>query len=131
MNMKTNHTITDIEFTGTPSCGTLYYVADGEDIEVTGEFYMDKNGVIHHNHWFDEDGKDAVEVLCETRTYDIHFNDDCDSNSKGMKASVDYCKEYIRQNNGTSESYFADYKGGTVSIVCNETGETVYEEEVR
>lgn len=129
--MKINHTITDIEFSGNASCGTLYYVADGEEIEVCGEFYMDENGTIHHDHWFDEDGKDSVEVLCETRSYDIYFNDECDSNNKGFRASLDYCKRYIESNNGTDESYFADYKGGIVSIVCNETGETVYEEEVR
>lgn len=64
-------------------------------------------------------------------TYDVVFNDDYDSNNKGMNESLEYCKEYIRQNNGTNHSYFEDYKGGIVSIVCNETGETVYEEEVR
>jgi hypothetical protein len=130
--MKTNHTLTDIEFNGTSSCGDLYYVLDGKEHEVSGEFYMDKNGVIHHEHWCDEEGTDVVEILCETRTYDVHFNDECDSNSKNfVAASYDYCKSYIESNNGTDESYFADYKGGTVSIVCNETGETLYEEEVR
>lgn len=64
-------------------------------------------------------------------TYDVVFNDDYDSNSKGFRESVDYCKRYISNYNGTNESYFEDYKGGTVSIVCNETGETVYEEEVK
>jgi hypothetical protein len=64
-------------------------------------------------------------------TYDVHFNDSTDSNGKGFMADFDYCKNYIEQNNGTNNSYFEDYKGGTVSIVCNETGETVYEEEVR
>lgn len=63
-------------------------------------------------------------------TYDVYFNDECDSNNKGMTATLEECREYIRQNNGTNDSYFADYKGGIVSIVCNETGETVYEEEV-
>lgn len=66
-----------------------------------------------------------------TYTYDIYFNDEYDSNNKGIAESLEYCKEYIRENNGTGHSYFADYKGGIVSIVCNETGETVYEEEVR
>lgn len=61
--MKTNHTITDIEFTGTPSCGNLYFVADGEEVEVQGEFYIDANGTGHHEHWFDEDGNDVMEVL--------------------------------------------------------------------
>lgn len=64
------------------------------------------------------------------KTYDIHFNDSTDSNNKGFNESLDYCKSYIESNNGTNESYFEDYKGGTVSIVCNETGETVFETEV-
>ena len=129
--MKTNHTITDIEFNGTPSCGNLFYVADGEDIEVQGEFYLDENGCIHHDHRFDEDGNDSYEIVFDIRTYDVHFNDESGSNNKGFSQSYDYCKTYIEAFNGTSESYFEDYKGGIVSIVCNETGETVYEEEVR
>lgn len=72
-------------------------------------------------------------MIMETKelTYDVHFNDSTDGNSKGFNADFDYCKNYIELNNGTNHSYFEDYKGGTVSIVCNETGETVYEEEVR
>jgi hypothetical protein len=31
-----------------------------------------------------------------TYTYDIYFNDECDSNNKGMSESLEYCKEYIR-----------------------------------
>lgn len=65
------------------------------------------------------------------KTYDVVFNDNADSNSKGFKESIDYCKRYIKGYNGTNESYFADYKGGTVQVVCNETGDIVYEEEVR
>jgi hypothetical protein len=67
----------------------------------------------------------------DDKTYDVHFNDEYDSNSKGMNATIKECRDYIDMYNGTSESYFADYKGGIVSIVCNETGETVYEEVVR
>ena len=129
--MKTNHTITDIEFNGTPSCGNLYYVADGEEIEVQGEFYLDENGCIHHDHWFDEDGNDSYEIIFDIRTYDVHFNDENDSNNKGFNDSLESCKDYIKMYNGTDESYFGCYKGGTVSIVCNETGETIYEEVVR
>ncbi|RGN96753.1 hypothetical protein DXB37_03725 [Bacteroides uniformis] len=61
------------------------------------------------------------------KTYDIYFNDSSDSNNKGFASTLDYCMDYINTYNGTDESFFADYKGGTVSIVCNETGETVYE----
>lgn len=124
------HIITDIEFYGNAHNGHLSYVADGVEIEIDGEFYIDKKGIGHHDHWFDEDGNDTMEVQWDARTYDVHFNDESDSNSKGMVATIEDCREYIRENNGTNESYFADYKGGTVSIVCNETGETVYEEEV-
>jgi hypothetical protein len=65
------------------------------------------------------------------KTYDVHFNDANDSNNKGFKESFEYCKDYIESYNGTDESYFADYKGGIVSIVCNESGEEVYSEEVK
>ena len=64
-------------------------------------------------------------------TYDVHFNDDQDSNNKGFEYTLEEAKDYIQAYNGTNESYFEDYKGGTVSVVCNETGETVYEEEVK
>ena len=65
------------------------------------------------------------------KTYDVHFNDANDSNSKGFNESFEYCKNYIGTYNGTNESYFEDYKGGIVSIVCNETGEEVYSEDIR
>jgi hypothetical protein len=66
----------------------------------------------------------------EGETYDIVFNDEENSNNKGFAISLEDAKHYIEKNNGTNESYFADYKGGTVSIVCNETGKTVFETEV-
>ena len=59
------------------------------------------------------------------KTYDIFFNDSEHSNNKGFKYSLKDAKDYIKTYNGTNESYFEDYKGGTVSIVCNETGEEI------
>ena len=64
-------------------------------------------------------------------TYDIYFNDSENSNNKGFNMILEEAKEYIRIYNGTNESYFADYKGGTVSIVCNENGEEVYNTTIR
>lgn len=72
----------------------------------------------------------AIDDFCEL-TYDVVFNDENDSNCKGFKSSLEYCKKYIELNNGSNDSYFADYKGGVVSVVCNETGEEVYSEEVK
>lgn len=64
-------------------------------------------------------------------TYDVVFNDEYNSNSKGFRSSKDDCIRYIEQNNGTDTSYFADYKGGIVQVVCNETGGVVYECKVK
>lgn len=66
-----------------------------------------------------------------TYTYDVYFDSNESSNSKGFTESYQYCLNYIKRLNGSNDSYFQDYKGGTVSIVCNETGEHVYEEEIR
>lgn len=63
------------------------------------------------------------------KTYDVHFNDSIESNNKGFSLSIKECRDWIEANKGTS--YFTDYKGGTVSIVCNETGETVFEQEIK
>ena len=65
------------------------------------------------------------------KTYNVHFNDSNDSNDKGFAESLEFCRNYISAHNGTNHSYFGDYKGGIVSIVCNENGETVYEEQVK
>lgn len=65
------------------------------------------------------------------RTYNVCFSDSTDSINKGFNESFDYCKSYIEDYNGTNESYFEDYEGGSVSIVCNETGEEVYSEDIR
>lgn len=65
------------------------------------------------------------------KTYDVHFNDEANSNSKGWQETYLSCLDYIKAYNGTNESYFADYKGGIVSIYCNETEEDVYTEVVK
>lgn len=65
------------------------------------------------------------------KTYNVVFNDSENSNDKGFALSFEDAKNYIERNNGTNESYFADYKGGVVSIVCNESGETEFETEVK
>jgi len=64
------------------------------------------------------------------KTYDVHFNNDQNSNNKGFELTIQECKDYITANNGTNESYFEDYKGGIISVVDNENGETVYETEI-
>jgi len=65
------------------------------------------------------------------KTYDVHFNNSSFSSNKGFAVTVQEAKNYIDLHNGTNTSYFADYKGGTVSIVCNETGATVREYSIK
>lgn len=65
------------------------------------------------------------------KTYDVVFNDDTASNEKGWQETKEYCLNYIEENNGTNESYFADYKSGIVEVVCNGTGEVIFEERVK
>ncbi len=67
----------------------------------------------------------------DMKTYNVVFNDDQNSNSKEMHNTYEECLQYIKNFNGSDHSYFADYKGGTVLIVCNETEEIVYSEKVR
>jgi hypothetical protein len=70
------------------------------------------------------------EETTEEKNFDIHFNDAYDSNNKGFTETYEEALKYIKAYNGTNHSYFEDYKGGNVSIVCNQTGETVYQEEI-
>ena len=72
----------------------------------------------------------AIEKFVE-KTYDVVFNCDSNSNAKGFKTTADYCKNYIANNNGTKTSYFEDYIGGSVSVVCNETEEVIFETKVK
>lgn len=64
-------------------------------------------------------------------TYDIVFNDDNNSNNVGGHRTLEEAISYIETYNGTNHGYFQCYKGGVVSVYCNETGEDVYEETVR
>ena len=65
------------------------------------------------------------------KTYNVCFDDDNSSNDEGWYETYEYCKNYIEMTNGTNEGYFKDYKGGLVSIYCNETGKAVYAEKVK
>jgi hypothetical protein len=67
----------------------------------------------------------------EKLTYDVVFDDDNSSDRKGFAESLSYCKDYIQLHNGTNESYFEDYKGGTVSVICKQTGDNEYAETVK
>lgn len=64
-------------------------------------------------------------------TYDIQFDDDYNSMSEGFALSLEEAKDYIKTNNGSNRGYFGSFKSGIVSIYCRETGECVYEEEIR
>lgn len=58
--------------------------------------------------------------------FDVVFNDSENSDSKGFSSDFDFCMNYINRYNGTNESYFADYKNGSVSILDIDSGDLVY-----
>lgn len=71
----------------------------------------------------------AVKNLSNMKTYNVQFNDSENSNDKGFQLTIEDCKNWINSNK-TNDTYFRDYAGGTVSIVCNETGNIVFEENI-
>lgn len=106
----------------------LYIGLDG-DYHVTRE-----DSEMEHDHEIFDDfdqAKAFYDSLAENKLpeafddYNIIFSDDQDSSDKGFSQTLDYCRNYIKTYAGTNESYFADYKGGVVSIVNNKTGQVV------
>lgn len=63
--------------------------------------------------------------------YDVVFSDGQNDNNKGWALPYQLCLNYIQQYNGTKESYFADYKNGTVSIYNTLTQQNEYTETVK
>lgn len=93
---------------------------EAEELKAKFEAYAKKNNI----------GWASFEVEELSLTYDVCFDDDTASNNKGWEQTYEYCLSYIKMYNGTNESYFEDYKGGVVSIYCNETEEEVYSEDI-
>lgn len=75
------------------------------------------------------DCKQETETNCE-QVYDVVFNDDTASNCKHINSTYECCKQWIEANRHDNTTYFADYKGGTVSIVEVNTGNYVYTENI-
>jgi hypothetical protein len=75
-------------------------------------------------------GNDVFAIAEEELTYDIYFHSNEYSANKGFKYSLEAAKNYIEIHNGTNHSYFQDFKGGMVQILCNETEQVVFEVEI-
>ena len=84
-----------------------------------------------HKVEFTKMQRQEVYHLYTSLTYDVHFDSDTCSDSEGFKSSYQECRDYIDSYNGTNNSYFPDYRGGTVSVVCNETGLTIYNDIIK
>lgn len=74
--------------------------------------------------------KQETETDCE-QVYDVVFNDDTASNCKHINSTYECCMQWIEANRHDNTTYFADYKGGTVSIVEVNTGNYVYTENIQ
>ena len=152
--MKYNHTIKDVKEMNAKYVDLYIYNGDKPVTELTDDEIewvapeglaklpdslqceyaeFDKEAYYRAGFWRAlKDGETAlVVVIPHVLTYDVFFDNDTSSNNEGWKLSYDECMDYIRAYNGTDVSYFEDYKGGVVSITCNETEETVYSEKIR
>jgi hypothetical protein len=81
--------------------------------------------------FIDDNQYQNCSVIEFSLTYDVVFNNDDCSNEKCFQLTKKECVDYVNRFNGSNESYFADYKGGTVEVICNETGEIVYSQKVK
>lgn len=153
-NALKGHVLLDSERANHDSLAFWYDVVDGDNNNVVlnttkgylGVGYIDDgmdDGVVYSTENYEskepsfvylqgEYNSDEIDDIIESnKKYDVVFDDDSDSNSKGFRESYQYCLDYILMNNGTEWDYFADYKGGIVSIKDTETEETVYSEDVK
>ena len=106
------------------------YTINGKEFWVQGELYYNKKkDRFEHTHIGPRGGESLVVWPIE-KTYDVVFNDSNDSNSKGIHGTYDECMSWIESNRYDQSTYFGDYKGGTVSIVCDQTEEEVYSESI-
>ena len=146
--MNTNVEFINVKFTGVDPSEQLYELTFTNNVVV--EIDMDNiendygvSGEIEFAINMYEDGiskaelKKAVKALNEcikqhpNLTYDIQFDDDNNTMNEGFAFSLEEAKDYIKTNNGSNSGYFGSFKSGIVSIYCRETGECVYEEEIR
>jgi hypothetical protein len=65
------HTIDNIEITKMGMGYNLNYSVDGKDYTVTGEFYIDKDGYLHHTHIADDEELDIVAKV-DNKVNDIY-----------------------------------------------------------
>lgn len=73
--------------------------------------------------------KTHIAAFNEYTEYHINF-DDTASNCKHINSTYECCMQWIEANRHDNTTYFADYKGGTVSIVEVNTGNYVYTENI-
>lgn len=123
--------VTDVQFDNI-SCsfdrvGALCSVSGNVSVEQTNGNRLNFQG----EHGLKDYMRDYGFIIEEVPTFDVEFNDGQDSDSKGFEMSLEEARDYIETWNGSSKSYFGDYKGVTVSIINNLTGESVEDFEIK
>ncbi|ELY2018486.1 hypothetical protein SL053_002414 [Flavobacterium psychrophilum] len=106
-----------------------------QSTKISGEtmfFKIEKGSPEYSNtcSLFHANNIDILEGNFVDEKFDVYFNDDNYSNNKGFSFSYEACYDYITSNNGSNESYFGSYKNGTVSIVNEKTGVTIFETKI-
>ena len=115
-----DHLITDAEISDN---GYFFYLTD-EEIEAYENDDSERASLENEVDQFLKDNFD-FEI-----TFDVIFHNQESSNSKGFKLTFEECKDYIETYIGTDNSYFADYKGGIVCILCDYNGITYFQKTI-
>lgn len=68
MRYSSRHHVIDKVILTKGTKDTLTYIVDGEQMEVTGEFHVDEDGILHHVHLFN-DGEE-IDVTLPYDEYD-------------------------------------------------------------
>lgn len=77
----------------------------------------------------------AAEIITYHRkinsTYSIVFNNRNETKKLNLMRDFDFCLNYIKKHNGTNYKFFKIFRPGSVRIVSDQTGITIYEARIK
>lgn len=123
----------------TPALKGIQYSTEAENLKemirfVAGKFQTKEYAIIENQPDESEDFTRGRLVCLNgvvvNGTFDVVFNDDTCSNNVGVNGAYSECMLWIENHRNDPTSYFGDYKGGSVSVVCNDTDECYYIESI-
>lgn len=115
-NLTNNKRVNNVECTKDGNQGiTLYYEIDGKPFTVTGEFYIDKNGVLHHSAIDPTNENEEIEIMVQYKENIMKT-----TNNKTLEAIAQYYNNEEDINMMELEKMIED--AGFISDLAQEFG---------